>query len=398
MCRRRLYFAGPAPRSETAGASPVAVVIGVIGDVDIVSMVRFTVGRVEEFIHASLSETEEGFVSSAKKSVMANRRGGSELMWKETEKRIGEDWVVELRLCLVVVRAPFMENQFGFRPAILVQSRRPTFPLQLRRSCNSAQAYGKRLFDDGQLLPKSVHTRTWCVANPMFSSSALIANLDYAFKNQKKKVMLLAGTDTSAVTMEWAMSNLLNQPEVLKKARDKLDPQVGQERLIDEPDVPKLQYLQSIISETLRLYPAGPLLVPHMSSSDCTVGGYDVPADTILLVNAWAIHRDPMLWDDPTSFKPERFKNYKDGSDQDQGHKLMPFGVGRRACPGIGLAQRVLGLTLGSLIQCFEWEKVDEKENVDMTEGNGITMPKAEPLVAMCKARPVMDIVLHQNV
>ncbi|KAK0579399.1 hypothetical protein LWI29_025841 [Acer saccharum] len=103
-------------------------------------MVRFTVGRVEEFIHASLSETEEGFVSSAKKSVMANRRGGSELMWKETEKRIGEDWVVELRLCLVVVRAPFMENRFGFRPAILVQSHRPTFPVQLRRSCNSAQA------------------------------------------------------------------------------------------------------------------------------------------------------------------------------------------------------------------------------------------------------------------
>ncbi|KAK1582685.1 hypothetical protein Q3G72_017349 [Acer saccharum] len=102
MCRRRLYFAGPAPRSETAGASLVAVVISIIGDVDIVSMVRFTVGRVEEFIYASLSETEEGFVSSAKKSVMANRRGGSELMWKETEKRIGEDWIVELRLCLVV--------------------------------------------------------------------------------------------------------------------------------------------------------------------------------------------------------------------------------------------------------------------------------------------------------
>ncbi|KAK4836153.1 hypothetical protein QYF36_019236 [Acer negundo] len=210
--------------------------------------------------------------------------------------------------------------------------------------------------------------------------------------------MLLAGTETSAVTKERAMSNLLNQPEVLKKARDELDAQVGQECLIDEPDVPKLQYLQSVISETLRLYPAGPLLVPHMSSSDCTVGGYDVPADTIILVNAWAIHRDPKLWEDPTSFKPERFENYVNGGDQDKGHKLMPFGVGRRACPGIGLAQRVVGLTLGSLIQCFEWEKVDEKESVDMTEGNGITMPKAEPLVAMCKAHPVMDIVLHQNV
>ncbi|KAK2635306.1 hypothetical protein Ddye_030098 [Dipteronia dyeriana] len=210
-------------------------------------------------------------------------------------------------------------------------------------------------------------------------------------------VMLLAGSDTSAVTIEWAMSNLLNHPEVLKKVRDELDAQVGQEHLIDEPDVPKLQYLQSIISETLRLYPAGPLLVPHMSSSYCTVGGYDVPADTILLVNAWSIHRDPKLWEDPTSFKPERFESREEG-DQGQEHKLMPFGVGRRACPGMGLAQRVVGLTLGSLIQCFEWERVDEKEIVDMTEGKGITMPKAVPLVAMCKARPVVDIVFHQNV
>ncbi|KAK0605868.1 hypothetical protein LWI29_031661 [Acer saccharum] len=210
-------------------------------------------------------------------------------------------------------------------------------------------------------------------------------------------VMLLAGTDTSAVTLEWAMSNLLNHPEVMKKARDELDTQVGQQRLIDELDLSKLQYLQSIISETLRLYPAAPLLVPHMPSSDCTVGGYDVPADTILLVNAWAIHRDPNLWGDPTSFKPERFESHGDGGDHQLGHKLIPFGMGRRACPGMGLAQRVVGLTLGSLIQCFEWERVDENE-IDMKEGKGTTMPKAEPLVTMCKARSVVNIALHQNV
>ncbi|KAK2657567.1 hypothetical protein Ddye_010619 [Dipteronia dyeriana] len=209
-------------------------------------------------------------------------------------------------------------------------------------------------------------------------------------------VMLLAGTDTSAVTMEWAMSNLLNHPEVMKKARDELDAQVGQQRLIDEPDLSKLQYLQSIISETLRLYPAAPLLLPHMPSSDCTVGGYDVPANTILMVNAWAIHRDPNLWEDPISFKPERFESHLDGGDQ-LGHKLMPFGMGRRACPGMGLAQRVMGLTLGSLIQCFEWERVDDNE-IDMKEGKGTTMPKAKPLVAMCKARLVVNTALHQNV
>lgn len=201
------------------------------------------------------------------------------------------------------------------------------------------------------------------------------------------QVMLLAGTDTSAVTIEWAMSNLVNNPEVLEKARAELDSKVGQEYLIDEPDLSKLHYLQSVISETLRLYPAAPLLVPHQSSDDCTVGGYHVPRGAILLVNAWAIHRDPKLWNDPDNFRPERFEK-----GECEAHKLMPFGLGRRACPGSGLAQRVVGLTLGSLIQCFEWLRIDE-DKVDMTEGRGITMPKAKPLEVMCRARPIVNNV-----
>ncbi|XVF20611.1 hypothetical protein REPUB_Repub12eG0015700 [Reevesia pubescens] len=206
-------------------------------------------------------------------------------------------------------------------------------------------------------------------------------------------VIVLAGTDTSAVTLEWAMSNLLNHPEILKKARAELDSQIGQENLIDEPDVSKLHYLRSIIFETLRLYPAAPLLLPHMPSTDCTIGGYNVPRGTIVLVNAWAIHRDPKLWDDPTSFKPERFEN--DEKLGEHSHKLMPFGLGRRACPGANLAQRVVGLTLGSLIQCFDWERVDGTE-IDMTEGKGTTMPKAQPLVAMCKARPIVNKLFYK--
>ncbi|THF97606.1 hypothetical protein TEA_010987 [Camellia sinensis var. sinensis] len=114
--------------------------------------------------------------------------------------------------------------------------------------------------------------------------------------------------------------------------------------------------------------------------------GFNVPCGTLLLVNAWAIHRDPKVWDDPTSFKLERFEGR-----EVEGHKLMPFGMGRRACPGAGLAQRVVGLALGSLIQCFEWERVSE-EVVDLTEGKGLNMPKAEPLEAMCKAR---DIIMN---
>ncbi|KAK8344617.1 hypothetical protein V6Z12_A07G090100 [Gossypium hirsutum] len=174
-------------------------------------------------------------------------------------------------------------------------------------------------------------------------------------------VLLLAGSDTTSVTLEWTMTNLLNHPEVLKKAQAEIDTEIGQENLIDEIDVSKLKYLQS---------------------------GYNVPHGTIVLMNAWSIHRDTQLWDDPTSFKPERFEN-----DDSQSHKIMPFGLGRRACPGSGLAQRVIGLTLGSLIQCFDWERVDGKQ-IDMNEGIGGTMPKAHPLEALCKARPIVDKAL----
>ncbi|XP_019155006.1 PREDICTED: cytochrome P450 81E8-like [Ipomoea nil] len=205
-------------------------------------------------------------------------------------------------------------------------------------------------------------------------------------------VMLLGGTDTSAVTMEWAMAILLNHPRVMDKARVEIDNLVGQERAIEEEDLPKLKYLQNIILETFRLFSSAPLLVPHCSSDDCKIGGYDIPRGTMLLVNAWAIHRDPKLWDDPTSFKPERFDN----GDEVESTKLLPFGMGRRSCPGSGLAQRVVGLALGSLIQCFEWQRVGE-EDVDLTEGNGFTAPKAEPLVAMCKARGFAHKILSQN-
>ncbi|KFK30358.1 hypothetical protein AALP_AA7G251000 [Arabis alpina] len=195
--------------------------------------------------------------------------------------------------------------------------------------------------------------------------------------------LIVAGTDTSSVTLEWAMSNLLNHPEILKKARIEIDDTIGLDRLVDEPDIVNLPYLQNIVSETLRLYPAVPLLLPHVASEACKVGGYDVPSGTMVLINAWAMHRDPKLWEDPEMFKPERFE--KEG----EAEKLMPFGMGRRACPGAGLAQRLVSLALGTLVQCFEWERVGE-ELVDMTEAKGGTLPKAMPLRTMCKARSIV--------
>ncbi|KAF8028024.1 hypothetical protein BT93_E0821 [Corymbia citriodora subsp. variegata] len=193
-------------------------------------------------------------------------------------------------------------------------------------------------------------------------------------------VILIAATDTSASTMTRAMSLLLSHPHSLKRAAEELDSVIGQERLIEETDIGKLPFLQNIVSETLRLKPPAPLLVPHMSSEDCIIGGYDVPSQTIVFINIWSIHRDPKLWDDPKSFKPERFEN-----EDDVQCKLLPFGLGRRACPGANMAQRVVNVALGSLIQCFEWKRISEER---------MNMPKALPLEAMYNAREIMPTVI----
>ncbi|KAK9740550.1 hypothetical protein RND81_03G043800 [Saponaria officinalis] len=116
--------------------------------------------------------------------------------------------------------------------------------------------------------------------------------------------MLTAGTDTSSVTLEWALALLLNHSQVLEKARLEIDLLIGNKQLVNETDLNNLPYLQNIINETPRLFPAVPLLSPHEPSKDCTIGGYHIAKGTMVLINAWAIHRDSNLWDDPLSFKP----------------------------------------------------------------------------------------------
>ncbi|CAN6932982.1 hypothetical protein Bca4012_100842 [Brassica carinata] len=187
------------------------------------------------------------------------------------------------------------------------------------------------------------------------------------------------------------MTNLLKHPQVLEKARLEIDEKIGEDRLIDEPDLAELPYLQNVVSETFRLFPVAPLLVPRTPTKDMKIGGYDVPRDTIVLVNAWAIHRDPKLWDDPERFVPERCNNV--GGSENYANKLMPFGNGRRICPGAGLGQRIVTLALGSLIQCFDWENV-KGEEIDMTESTGLGMHKMDPLRAMCRPRPIMAKLL----
>ncbi|XP_044454160.1 cytochrome P450 81Q32 [Triticum aestivum] len=213
--------------------------------------------------------------------------------------------------------------------------------------------------------------------------AALVANL------------LGAGTETTSTTTEWAMALLLNHPAALKKAQEEIDTHLSlsgePSRLLDKKDLPHLPYLHCIISETLRLCPAAPLLLPHEAAADCKLHGYDVAAGTIVLVNAYAIHRDPAAWGPaPGEFRPERFEH---GSAE--GKFMIPFGMGRRKCPGESLAMRTMGLVLGTLIQYFDWTRVGDEE-VDMAASSGTVMFKAVPLEALCTLRAGMDTLLQK--
>ncbi|KAK7352373.1 hypothetical protein VNO80_17793 [Phaseolus coccineus] len=198
--------------------------------------------------------------------------------------------------------------------------------------------------------------------------------------------IILGGSDTSAGTLNWAISLLLNNRQALKKAQEELDLNVGMDRQVEESDIRNLSYLQAIIKETLRLYPAGPLLGPREAQEDCNVGGYDVPAGTRLVVNLWKIHRDPRVWEEPSAFRPERFLTSDAVDVRGQNFELIPFGSGRRSCPGMSFALQVLHLTLARLLHAFKFVTPSD-EPVDMTESPGLTIPKATPLEVLLTPR-----------
>ncbi|KAG9440789.1 hypothetical protein H6P81_020954 [Aristolochia fimbriata] len=200
--------------------------------------------------------------------------------------------------------------------------------------------------------------------------------------------ILLAGSDTTFITLTWALSLLLNAPEKLQRARAEIDGQVGKDRNVDLSDVKNLPYLQAIVKETLRLYPAAPLSVLHQATEDCYIGGYYVPVGTRILTNLWKIQRDPRNWDEPDAFRPERFLA-EDRANVDLKGKhfeLIPFGSGRRMCPGASFALEVVHLTLARVLHGFDLAKCC-KGPVDLTEGLGVTLLKETPVEVFLNPR-----------
>ncbi|KAH9323532.1 hypothetical protein KI387_018171, partial [Taxus chinensis] len=190
--------------------------------------------------------------------------------------------------------------------------------------------------------------------------------------------ILSAGVETTSTTLEWAISELIRNPYVMEKAQQEIDLVASRHRLLKESDVAHCEYLRCIVKETFRLHPPAPLLLPHESMRACSVNGYYIPPRTILFVNIWAMGRDDSIWDDPLQFKPERFIGKKIDV-QGQDFDLLPFGTGRRGCPGISMGISVIELALAELIHCFDWHVEDE---LNMDEVFGLTVPKKFPLCA----------------
>nr|XP_027109162.1 cytochrome P450 71A1-like [Coffea arabica] len=200
--------------------------------------------------------------------------------------------------------------------------------------------------------------------------------------------LLVGGTESSAMTVEWAISELLKKPELFKKATQELDRVIGQNRWVTEKDIPNLPYVEAIVKETMRMHPVVPMLVPRCAREDCNVAGYDIQKGTRVLINVWSIGRDPELWKDPQEFYPERFIG-KEIDVKGQDYELLPFGSGRRMCPGYSLGLKVVQSTLANLLHGYNWKLPSDMnpEELDMEEIFGISTPRKFPLVTIVEPR-----------
>ena len=168
--------------------------------------------------------------------------------------------------------------------------------------------------------------------------------------------MVVGAFDTASTTISWTLSELLRNPRVMKNLQAELESVVGARKMVEEQDLGKLKYLDMVVKETFRLHPVAPLIAPRECREDITIEGYHIPKKSRILVNVWAIGRDPNVWSkNVEEFYPERFI----GKDIDvRGHnfELLPFGSGRRGCPGIQLGLVTVQFVLAQLLHCFNWE------------------------------------------
>ena len=193
--------------------------------------------------------------------------------------------------------------------------------------------------------------------------------------------------DSTAATIDWAMAEILRHPICLHKLQRELDhlnnvsSKLDCQDMVNQSHLDKLPYLRAVVNETLRLHIPLPTLIPHKSTRACQVGGYNIPKDTCLFVNVWAITRDPSIWGNSHEFKPERFLNKNNPIDVHvKNFEFLPFGVGRRGCPGYHLASSIIELLLSNIMYTFDW-KLPNGKDIDMSEKCVTAVARKEPLM-----------------
>lgn len=210
-------------------------------------------------------------------------------------------------------------------------------------------------------------------------------------RNRELKAIItdifVGATDTTATMLEWAISELFCHREVMEKVTEELTQVVGSDSMVEEFHLPALKYLDAVIMETFRLHPPLPLLVPRTPSKTTTVCGYTIPTGAKVFLNVWAIHRDPQLWEEPLEFRPERFLDNRGSFDfSGNNFQFMPFGSGRRVCPGVPLAEKMAKYLLASLLHSFHWQ-LPEGAEPELADKFGIVLKKMNPLVAIPRAK-----------
>ncbi|KAL3845160.1 hypothetical protein ACJIZ3_002563 [Penstemon smallii] len=195
--------------------------------------------------------------------------------------------------------------------------------------------------------------------------------------------LFVAGTDTSTDTVQWAMTELIRNPDKMLKAKNEISKIVGENKQqVEESDISKLPYLRAVIKETFRYHPVSPFLVPHKAKEEIKMNGHIIPKNAQVLVNLWAIGRDTRVWPNANSFEPERFLDNKiDYKGRD--FELIAFGSGRRMCPGMPLAHRMVHLMVAHLIHNFNWKLEPGPKELDMSEKFGLSLHKTVPLMAI---------------
>nr|GLL17481.1 cytochrome P450 CYP736A12-like [Ipomoea trifida] len=197
--------------------------------------------------------------------------------------------------------------------------------------------------------------------------------------------MIVGSVDTSYAWIEWTLAEIMRNPRVMKLLQEELENKVGLNRMVEEKDLPNLEYLEMVIKESFRLHPVATLLVPRESLEDIELNGHFIPKKSRVMINCWAIGHDPNIWSENVEmFFPERFMSK---SVDIRGHDfhLLPFGYGRRVCPGVNLGLINVKLIVGQLMHCFNWELPNKMSphELDMTETFGLASPKVQHLVAV---------------